>query len=378
MDIFSEFSVCIFCTKICLHFPPPQLLTILSHWQIAISRVTLSHWLAFYPGFWLLPCIVYDIFLHKWFFFLKMEATHSPRSVVYVYQGTWSHLPGHNLTSSQYVTPLSSGEYATLTWPVFINIIHSKICCFRAEDSSVNKIMSRKYFELQFMLPKHLTYFVFSVFAVLLTSETPFWRLSDRSSEKVWETWVSQQQNLSQQVQVQEILDFSGFSGVKINSNCLLCHRYWHNAIHEKRRAILYVCNYLCALKLFAFGKRILCYIGVIETHVFYPFGPGLKSWSVFSCFPQLLQIIAITVPSTWPPVNFLLFSPTFDTIILAIAHVSNKLRINILYTHFSFEKPSSLYTTISLHANMICKIESFILKRGMNYWNQIYKIKKN
>jgi len=155
MDIFSEFCVCIFCTKICLLFPPPQLLTILSQWQIAISRVTLSHWLTSYPGFWPLPHIVYDIFLHKWFCFLEMEATHSPRSVVRLYQGTWSHIPGHNLNSSKDVTSFSSGEYTTLIWSVFVNIItflknlHSKIYCFRAEDSIVNKIMSRKYFELQ-------------------------------------------------------------------------------------------------------------------------------------------------------------------------------------------------------------------------------------
>ena len=105
------------------------------------------------------------------------------------------------------------------------------------------------------------------------------------------------------------------FQRAKINSNCLFCHRYWHDAIHEKRRTTLYVCNYLYALKLFAFDKHILCYIGVIETHVFYPVGPGFKSWSVLFCFPQLLQIIAITVPSTWPPISYLLFSPTFDTI---------------------------------------------------------------
>jgi hypothetical protein len=85
-----------------------------------------------------------------------MEATHSPRSVEPMHQGTLSHIPeGHNLNSSQYVTPFSSGEYTTLTWPVFVNImkflyiLHSNVYCFRAEDSSVNKSMSRKYFEIQ-------------------------------------------------------------------------------------------------------------------------------------------------------------------------------------------------------------------------------------
>ena len=82
----------------------------------------------------------------------------------------------------------------------------------------------------------------------------------------------------------------------------------------------------------------------------------------IFCNFPQLFQINAITVPSTWPPISYSLFSLTFDTI-SAIAILSNKLRISILYKYFSFEKPSSVYTPISLHANMTCKTESFILK---------------
>lgn len=85
---------------------------------------------------------------------LKWRQHISPRSVVHVYWGTWSHIPGHNFNFSQYITPFSSGEYATLTWPVSVNIIHSKIYCFSAEDSSVNKSMSRKYFELQFYVAK--------------------------------------------------------------------------------------------------------------------------------------------------------------------------------------------------------------------------------
>ena len=113
----------------------------------------------------------------------------------------------------------------------------------------------------------------------------------------------------------------------------------WHNVIHEKRRTTLYVCNYLYALKLFAFDKHILCYIGVNKTYVFYPVGPGFKSWSVFCCFPRLLQIIAITIPSAWTPISYLLFSPTFDTVTFLLLPT---WYTNFLFIHINYIKLNS------------------------------------
>jgi len=129
------------------------------------------------------------------------------------------------------------------------------------------------------------------------------------------------------------------FQRIKINSNCLLRHRYWHVAIREKRRTTLYVCSYLYALKLFTFDKHILCYIAVIRTHVFYPDGPGFKSWSVFCCFPRLLQIIAITIPSAWTPISYLLFSPTFDTVTFLLLPT---WYTNFLFIHINYIKLNS------------------------------------
>jgi hypothetical protein len=103
------------------------LLAILSRWQTAIGRVILSHWPTLYPCFWLLPYFMYNIFLHKLFFFLEMKVKHSPESAVWLYQTIWSHIPElHNLNSSRYVTPFSSGKYSTVQqWHLFfINIVN--------------------------------------------------------------------------------------------------------------------------------------------------------------------------------------------------------------------------------------------------------------